>query len=486
MEEILDKANGAWVETNAALFKHILDYEAKLDAFLNKTGGWIREQEERIWTKMFEITGEAGAPLCASLNIMLCLLDTLPSFLANLSYQSNSPIVCDSAPEAYAQPWLGLHSIDLACFPSFDSCRKATDVFREAIIQSTRGGAVSTMRAGPSASTSTAPSQIEKDAGALLLPSSSVVHSPSKCRHAQSPSPQHSQSGSSSDEDLASDRRSKGSRSSSLSSSGSSSGSGIGSGSCEGSPPRSEASTGMRSARSQTVSITSVEVLSGDEASGDDDDDASYSDNEADVFQGSMSLLDISVSDDEDTRKRKVCELARKSDTDFMAWKDKLISDRVTGLQEWDNVVNDYADSRKRRPKNPNSFGPPVSYMEDRGVFKPLASTTNPLGLCHFYPADPTITSTLPSLKPPAKADHVKGLLLLAKMRSWPYIIVVFQGGTITALGLLQELHTWSALACIPIYRPEETKDGHRPHVSCCPFCAYTIQARESIRQPQN
>ena len=114
--------------------------------------------------------------------------------------------------------------------------------------------------------------------------------------------------------------------------------------------------------------------------------------------------------------------------------------------------------------------------MEDCGVFKPLASTTNPLGLCCFYPADPTITSTLPSLKPPAKADHVKGLLLLAKMRSWPYIIVVFQGGTITALGLLQELHTWSALACIPIYRPEETKDGHRPRISCCPFCAYTIQ----------
>ena len=134
MGEILDKANGAWVETNAALFKHVLDYEAKLDAFLNKTGGWIREQEECIWRKMFEISGEAGAPLCASLDIMLRLLDTLPSFPANLSYQSNSPTVCGSTPEAYAQPWLGLHGIDLARFPSFDSRRKATDVLREAII----------------------------------------------------------------------------------------------------------------------------------------------------------------------------------------------------------------------------------------------------------------------------------------------------------------------------------------------------------------
>ena len=116
--------------------------------------------------------------------------------------------------------------------------------------------------------------------------------------------------------------------------------------------------------------IASVEVLSGDEASGDDDvDDASYSANKADMSQGSMSLLNISVSNDEDTRKCKVYELARKSDTDFTAWKDKLISDGVTGLQEPDNVVNDYADDGKRRPKNPDSFGPPVSYMEDHGFF---------------------------------------------------------------------------------------------------------------------
>ena len=33
-----------------------------------------------------------------------------------------------------------------------------------------------------------------------------------------------------------------------------------------------------------------------------------------------------------------------------------------------------------------------------------------------------------------------------------------------------------SALARIPIYRFGETKDGPKPRVSCCPFCAYTIQ----------
>ena len=104
MEEIINKANKAWLRTNVSLFKHILDYEGKLNEFLNKTGGWIREQEEHIWTMMFQITGDIGAPLCASLNILLRLLETLPSFPANLAYQSNSPIICRFAPEAYAQP----------------------------------------------------------------------------------------------------------------------------------------------------------------------------------------------------------------------------------------------------------------------------------------------------------------------------------------------------------------------------------------------
>ena len=72
-----------------------------------------------------------------------------------------------------------------------------------------------------------------------------------------------------------------------------------------------EASTGLRSVHSRSASMGSVEVLSGEASGGDeDDDDALYSANEGDVSQGSMSLLDISVSDDEDTRKHKARELA--------------------------------------------------------------------------------------------------------------------------------------------------------------------------------
>ena len=114
--------------------------------------------------------------------------------------------------------------------------------------------------------------------------------------------------------------------------------------------------------------------------------------------------------------------------------------------------------------------------MKECGVFQPLPSMMNPLGLCHFYPADPSSLSTLPLPKPPTTKEHLQCLLVLAKAKCRPYIIVVFQGGPITPLGLLQELYTCHALAHIPIFLPDEAKDRHKPWVSCCPFCTYTIQ----------
>ena len=365
MEELLNKVSEAWLRTEGSLFKHVLDYEAKLNAFLDKAGGWIRAQEECIWAMMFQITGDIGAPLCASLNIVLHLLETLPSFPANLAYQSNSPIICGFVPEAYAQPWLGLHSLDFAHALPLDSCKKAEDALKEAILRSTGGGAATTVGTGLSASTSTAPIQTGQDAEALPregLPStsSSTVHSPSKHRHAKSPSPHRSQSGSSSSgESLGSEHGSRGSHSSSLSSSGSGSGSGSSSGSCDGSPAGSEASAGEGSVHSHTASDGSVEVLSGDEASGGKDD-VLDSANEADISQGSVSLLDLSATDDEDTHKRKVHELACKGNIDFASWKDSLTHEEIKVMAEWDSMVNDYADGGKRSPRTLTPWGLPL------------------------------------------------------------------------------------------------------------------------------
>ena len=292
---------------------------------------------------------------------------------------------------------------------------------------------------------------------------SPVVHSPTKHKHARSPSPCHLwSSSSSSGRGPGSGHRSRQSSLSSSGFSGSGSRSGQGSGSCGRSPAQFQASGHEESVHSGAASDGSVEVLSTDEVSGGEED-VLDSANEADVSQGSMSLLYISNADDEDTHKCKACKLTHKNDTDFAAWRDKLIRDGVAGIQEQDKTVHDYADPGKKKPKNPDMIRPPISYMKECRVFQPLPSTTNPLGLCHFYPTDPASLSTLASPKARTTVDHINNLLVLVKSQYWPYIIVVFEGGPIMPLGLLQELHSCHTLVHIPIFLPKETKDRHKP-----------------------
>ena len=135
---------------------------------------------------MVQITEDLRVPSCSGLTIVFCLLETLPSFPANLTYKSSSPLITGFMPEAYAQwPWLGLHSLDLAHTPPPDSHRKAEDVLKEAILCSTQGSASATVSTGPSTSTSTAPKQTGRDADELSwegfppLPHLPYIHQPS-------------------------------------------------------------------------------------------------------------------------------------------------------------------------------------------------------------------------------------------------------------------------------------------------------------------
>ena len=140
MEELINKASEAWLWTNASLFKHILDYQAKLDTFLNKAGGWIRVQEERIWMMKFQITGDIRVPLCASLDIVLRLLETLPLFLANLVISEQfTHHLWGSHLKLMPSPGWGFTAWILHTPPPFDSRRKAEDILKEAIICSTGG-----------------------------------------------------------------------------------------------------------------------------------------------------------------------------------------------------------------------------------------------------------------------------------------------------------------------------------------------------------
>ena len=129
-----------------------------------------------------------------------------------------------------------------------------------------------------------------------------------------------------------------------------------------------------------------------------------------------------------------------------------------------------------RPSKAPDKIGPPLTYMEERGVFKPLYTIANTLGLCRFYQTDPKKSNVITGLKSTASTCKIKCLLKLAKELGWLLTVVVFEGGTVTPLGLLQELHSRSTLSSITIHMPEEVKVGPKNCVSCCPICVYVVK----------
>ena len=80
--------------------------------------------------------------------------------------------------------------------------------------------------------------------------------------------------------------------------------------------------------------------------------------------------------------------------------------------------------------------------MEEHGVFKPLDTIANPLGLCRLYWTDPQQSNIITSPKSAAGARRIKRLLEMVKDLGQPLTIIVFKGGNVTPLGLLQELHS--------------------------------------------
>ena len=228
--------------------------------------------------------------------------------------------------------------------------------------------------------------------GASDGPTSSpcASHSPSQHSQTRSPSPHHhSQSSRSSSSSSGSSSRS-GSMSGSNSSGSSQLGSGDEShaGSSAGSHTGSQVpSEGSSSSGSECSCSTSPDVVL---LQGDDEDttvggeDAGHSEDEEALLQGMVSLPNISTSDNEEVHKATACKTACKSDIQYGNWWDEQICWGKEGIAQHDKQVNDYANGG-RPNKAPDKIRPLFSYMEEHGVFTPLGTIVNPLGLCRFY-----------------------------------------------------------------------------------------------------
>ena len=129
-----------------------------------------------------------------------------------------------------------------------------------------------------------------------------------------------------------------------------------------------------------------------------------------------------------------------KSNIQYGNWRDEQLYQGKEGIAQHDKGVNNYANGG-RPCKALDKISPPFSYMKEHGVFKPLDTIANPLGLCRFYWTNPQKSNVITGLKSAASTCRIKDLSEMAKDLRWPLMIVVFEGSNMTPLGLLQELH---------------------------------------------
>ena len=105
-------------------------------------------------------------------------------------------------------------------------------------------------------------------------------------------------------------------------------------------------------------------------------------------------------------------------------------------IAKCDKRMYDHADVGKCC-KAPDKIGPPLAYMEKRGVFKPVEAINNPMGLCRFYRMSFKKSNVLTGPKSTDCTHKIHDMIKLAKGVRWPLTVIVFKGETVTPLGLL-------------------------------------------------
>ena len=159
-----------------------------------------------------------------------------------------------------------------------------------------------------------------------------------------------------------------------------------------------------------------------------------------------ISLSGFSKSDTEEVRVAAVCKKMYRSDVLYAAWLDDQIHKGNEDIKQCDSLVHDHPIFGKPC-EAPNHVGPPISYMEERRVFKPAESINNPKGLCRFYHMSPGKANVLVGLKSAVSARRIHLLIEIAKGLGRQLTVVVFEGESVTPTCLLGELHSCMALS---------------------------------------
>ena len=158
-----------------------------------------------------------------------------------------------------------------------------------------------------------------------------------------------------------------------------------------------------------------------------------------------IQILDILNLDTEEVRTDVVHKHACRSDAMYTSWRNVQIHQGHFEIEQRDKTVCDHPLPGKCC-EAPDQVGPPISYMKERGVFKPAEIVNNPMGLCQFYRMSPEKSNVLTGLKLADCTHKIYRMVEIARGMGRQFTIIIFDGESVSPTCLLGELHSRTSL----------------------------------------
>ena len=355
-----------WLHINSLLFCHTIDHQQFMVRLINRSQEAIQALHDRIWEVVHQVMESAGRSAVDGIGIALHLMGLLPTIPLQLAFNTVTP-----EPPRYTPRALTYASQD-----SID--HGAMSVLGEELIRDpTRGHDQATQAGSCVTTTDTVFTRFTTVKG-----TGNDCPGPnfSPCSPAYSPSRSHSV------------------------------------------PHRSRLTE--RESNSPKPSMPSLDSSIPDESASDTETSSSDSNgggrsrpdspdvvllgnaNDDGPEEDPISLPCFSESDNVEVCVAAVCKKAHQSDVLYAAWLDDQIHTGHDAVKRCDSMVHDHPIPGKRC-KTPDFVGPPISYMEERRMFKPAEFVNNLRGLCQFYHTSPRKSNVLVGLRSAESAHQL-------------------------------------------------------------------------------
>ena len=126
-----------------------------------------------------------------------------------------------------------------------------------------------------------------------------------------------------------------------------------------------------------------------------------------------------------------------------------------------------------KRCKAPDIVGPPISYMEECRIFKPVRVCKQSKRALSILPHKSREVQCIGGAEVSRVCSSASRLIQIAKGLGRQLTVVVFEGESVTPKCLLSELHSCMALSWYALHTSDEAKMGIRHRIFCCPICEY-------------